>query len=91
MSSPTFCDQLQASGAVRLANPARAILDAHTFNAILTNNVSGNAVDYCSLATFTTPVDIRSLVTGPLVAGDLDALAALRAPLVGLVRRALER
>jgi predicted dienelactone hydrolase len=59
----TFCDQFQASGAIVKSNP-RAILDAHTFNAILTNNASGNAVDYCSLATFTTPVDIRSLVTG---------------------------
>jgi AcrR family transcriptional regulator len=32
---------------------------------------------------------ISSLVTGPLVAGDLDALVALRRPLVDLVRRAV--
>ena len=43
-------------------NPTRAILDAHTFTALLTNNVSGNAVDYCTFATFTSPVDIRPLV-----------------------------
>ena len=58
----TFCDQLQASGAITQANPTRAILDAHTFTAVLTNNASGNAVDYCTFATFTSPVDIRPLV-----------------------------
>ena len=58
----TFCDQLQASGAITQANPTRAILDAHTFTAVLTNNVSGNAADYCTFATFTSPVDIRPLV-----------------------------
>jgi dienelactone hydrolase len=59
----TFCDQLQASGAIVKANP-RAILDAHTFTALVTNNNSGHAVDYCPLSAFTTPVDIRSLITG---------------------------
>jgi predicted dienelactone hydrolase len=64
----TFCDQLQASGAIvkgpnGAPNP-RAILDAHTFNAIRTNANSGNAVDYCPLSAFTTPVDIRPLITG---------------------------
>jgi hypothetical protein len=59
----TFCDQLQASGAVVKAVGSRAILDAHTFNALVTNNNSGNAVDYCPLSAFTTPVDIRPLIT----------------------------
>jgi predicted dienelactone hydrolase len=64
----TFCDQLQASGAIvkgtdGLPN-SRAILDAHTFNTIRTNANSGNAVDYCPLSVFTTPVDIRPLITG---------------------------
>ena len=51
----TFCDQLQASGAVVKAGGSRAILDAHTFNALVTNMNSGNAVDYCPLTAFTTP------------------------------------
>jgi predicted dienelactone hydrolase len=59
----TFCDQLQASGAIVKSN-ARAILDAHTFNAIRTNAVSGSAVDYCPLSAFTTPTDIQPLITG---------------------------
>ena len=63
----TFCAQLQASGAIvktpgNTVNP-RAILDAHTFSAIRTNANSGSAVDYCPLSAFTTPVDIRPLIT----------------------------
>jgi hypothetical protein len=44
------------------AKPRAVLLVAHTFNAVLTNNLSGNAVDYCTFATFTSPVGIRSLV-----------------------------
>ncbi len=69
----TYCDQMQASGAVfdenadgvvdeaELAN-TRVILDRHTIAGILSHPTSGKAVEYCSLTTFTSPIDIRPLV-----------------------------
>ncbi|HEX6020427.1 MAG TPA: hypothetical protein VFZ00_00435 [Solirubrobacter sp.] len=53
-----YCHELQAAGAIAQANP-RAILDQHTFAGILNSPSSGRAIDYCSFANFTTPVDIR--------------------------------
>jgi hypothetical protein len=57
----TYCDQVQASGAIAQADPD-AILDRHTTAGILTSPTSGRAVEYCSFATFTNPTDIRPLV-----------------------------
>jgi predicted dienelactone hydrolase len=74
----TYCDQAQAAGATADADgngrvddaeaalasdpmtPAR--LDRHTLIGILTSPLSGNAVQYCSPETFTSPIDIRPLV-----------------------------
>jgi predicted dienelactone hydrolase len=60
----TYCAQMQAAGAIAHAN-TRAILDNHTVDRIVKPNMtrSGIATDYCSLASFTNPVDIRPLVT----------------------------
>jgi len=78
----TFCDQTQATGAIAQreltggtppANP-RAIFETNAVTGLLTNVVSGRAMDYCSLSTFTAPVDIRPLVrsvTGFCVTSDL--------------------
>jgi predicted dienelactone hydrolase len=57
----TYCDQMQASGAIAQANP-NAILDRHTIQGILNHPTSGRAMDYCSFASFTEPTDIRPLV-----------------------------
>jgi hypothetical protein len=56
-----LCAQTQSSGAIAAANP-RAILDLQTVNTILTFQNSGVAMDYCGIATFTSPTDITSLV-----------------------------
>jgi hypothetical protein len=75
----TFCDQTQAAGAIAwppgatAPNP-RAIFETNAITGLLINSVSGRAMDYCSLATFTAPVDIRPLVrslTGFCVTGEL--------------------
>jgi predicted dienelactone hydrolase len=58
----TYCAQMQAAGAVA-GNP-RAILDKYTFDQILTSPVPERATQYCSLASFTNPVDITPLVRG---------------------------
>jgi len=68
----TYCAQMQAAGAVAqvrlpdgtIATNPRAILDKHTVDRIVEPNTtkSGVATDYCSLASFTTPVDITPLV-----------------------------
>ena len=57
----TYCDQAQAAGTIAQDN-ARAILDTHTLQGILTHPTSGKAVEYCSVAAFRNPIDIRPLV-----------------------------
>ncbi len=57
-----FCPEMQASAAIVMANPTRAILDRHTLTGILTSPVNGNAVDICGFGYFSNPVDIRPLV-----------------------------
>lgn len=57
----TYCDQVQAAGAIAQRH-ADAILDLHTASGIVTHPSSGWATQYCSLATFTEPADIRPLV-----------------------------
>lgn len=61
----SFCDQMQASGAATLANPVRGILDRHTLNNTLAlgNPRNGSTLDYCTHGYFTSPVDIRALVS----------------------------
>ena len=70
----TYCAQMQAAGAVAREEPPaivnpRAILDKHTVDRIVvapafeTEAKSGVATDYCSLAAFTEPVDIKVLVS----------------------------
>jgi predicted dienelactone hydrolase len=84
----TFCDQTQATGAIAQTyadhpeppalNPIfeRNAFSGYpnpTISGFLVNAVSGRAVDYCSTATFTVPVDIRPLVrslTGFCVTGE---------------------
>ena len=61
-----FCPELQASGSVVLADPTRAILDRHTLTGIVNSPVNGSAVDICGFDYFTTPVDVRSLITFPV-------------------------
>jgi predicted dienelactone hydrolase len=75
----TYCAQMQAAGAAARANPG-AILDAHTVTGIVIAPISGVAMDYCSLASFTNP-DIRPLVTS-LTGFDF---AAREVPLTGLL------
>jgi predicted dienelactone hydrolase len=60
----TYCDQAQSAGALAQSDP-NAILDRHTFELTVLappTGSSGRAVEYCSFATFTEPVDIRPLV-----------------------------
>jgi predicted dienelactone hydrolase len=59
----TYCAQMQAAGAIAKENQ-NAILDSHTVTGIVRDprGTSGVAMDYCSLASFTNPVDIRGLV-----------------------------
>jgi hypothetical protein len=57
----TYCDQVQAAGDIAQRDP-NAILDLHTASGIVTHPSSGWATQYCSLATFTEPADIRPLV-----------------------------
>ena len=68
----TFCDQFQAVGAIA-RNPVDgkvdpdAIFEAGALNMLnayqfLTQTISGRVMDYCSLDTFRSPVDISSLV-----------------------------
>jgi predicted dienelactone hydrolase len=57
----TYCAELQAAGAIAQAD-SQAVLDAHTAKGIVTSPMSGKATEYCPLATFTTPTDIRPLV-----------------------------
>jgi predicted dienelactone hydrolase len=67
----TYCDQTQAAGAIAQAAPSnalgqpRAIFDLHTVRGTVapTPATSGRAIDYCPFSTFTTPTDIRPLVT----------------------------
>jgi predicted dienelactone hydrolase len=69
----TYCDQVQAAGANDLAqaNP----LDLQTVTQIVApgggSGLSGNAMEFCNLKTFTKPVDIRPLVTS-LTGFDFD-------------------
>jgi predicted dienelactone hydrolase len=74
-----YCPELQAAGAIAQASP-RAILDAHTFAGIVNSPLSGRAVDYCSFASFTSPVDIRPLAA---TAG-FPNITATSVPLTGL-------
>jgi hypothetical protein len=61
--SSSFCDQMQASGAATLANPVRGILDRHTLTNMIGNVQNGSTLDYCTHDYFTSPVDIRALVS----------------------------
>jgi predicted dienelactone hydrolase len=61
--SSSFCDQMQASGAATLANPVRGILDRHTLTNMIGNAQNGSTLDYCTHDSFTSPVDIRALVS----------------------------
>ncbi len=79
----TFCDQVQAAGAVINPPNPRAILDAHTFNAVVTNNVSGRAVDYCTYSTFTSPEDITALVNAATLPAGFT-ITAQNVPTTGL-------
>ena len=71
----TYCDQLQAAGDSADTNHdgridggelsywmTHAILDRQTLAGIVTASPSGTAMQYCSSASFTTPVDIGPLV-----------------------------
>jgi predicted dienelactone hydrolase len=59
----TLCDQMQSSGAIAQAND-RAILDRETASNVMGSGpIFGLAVDHCGFGSFTTPVDIRPLVT----------------------------
>jgi hypothetical protein len=61
--SSSFCEQMQASGAATLANPVRGILDRHTLTNVIGNAQNGSTLDYCTYGSFTSPVDIRALVS----------------------------
>ena len=59
----SFCDQMQASGAVTLANPVRGILDRQTLTNTIGTAINGGTLDYCTYDSFTSPVDITALVS----------------------------
>jgi hypothetical protein len=61
----TYCAQTQSAGALAQADP-NAILDRHTFELTALAppaGASGKAVYYCAPSFFTSPVDIRPLLT----------------------------
>ena len=51
--------------AERCSSNLRPILDRHTFGGIHAFPLSGLPVQYCSFAGFTSPTDVRALVTSP--------------------------
>jgi hypothetical protein len=57
----TYCDQAQAAGAIATADPARR-LDEHTFRLMATHATSGQIQDFCPYSTFTSPVDVTTLL-----------------------------
>jgi predicted dienelactone hydrolase len=59
----TYCDQVLAAGTIAKAD-AKAILDKHTFDRIVTSPNSGWAPDYCSFASFAGITDIVNTATG---------------------------
>ena len=62
-----LCAQTQSSGVIATANPTTAILDYRTVQTLVSialTPISGVAMDYCDVSTFTTPQPgIESLVT----------------------------
>jgi predicted dienelactone hydrolase len=56
----TYCAQMQSAAGFAWAN-SRAVLDRHTVKGIVAAPISGEAMDYCSSASF--PPEIRPLVT----------------------------
>jgi predicted dienelactone hydrolase len=64
--SSGFCSQMQASGAIVQANPTRAILDLQTLTGLINPlpvGTLGSTLDYCAYESFTSPVDIRPVVS----------------------------
>jgi predicted dienelactone hydrolase len=57
-----MCNEMQASAAVVQANPTRAVLDRQTLTGLITN-ANGSTLDYCGYQSFTSPVDIRPIVS----------------------------
>lgn len=57
-----FCAQLQSAGGIALGN-SRAILDLHTASRILIGGINGSGGDVCNFDYFTTPIDIRPVVS----------------------------
>jgi predicted dienelactone hydrolase len=66
----TYCDQVQAAGAIAARNP-RALLDRHTFDGIATPIPAGAAAEFCAIEAFTEPHDITDLVE-PLAGFEID-------------------
>jgi predicted dienelactone hydrolase len=79
------CAQMQATGAIAMANP-RAIGEQLYFENIILSGNSGTPIDFCLFDSFVNPVDIRPLVktmtgidvTPDNVPRDLDTVAAMR-------------
>jgi len=83
--STNRCAQMQATGAIVMANP-RAIGEQLAFENIILSPNSGTPIDYCLFDSFVNPVDIRPLVgamtgidvTPNNVPRDLDTVTAMR-------------
>lgn len=79
------CAQMQATGAIVMANP-RAIGEQLYFDNIILSGVSGTPLDFCLFDSFVNPVDIRPLVgaktgvdvTPTNVPVELDTVTAMR-------------
>ena len=56
------CAQMQAAGAIRTGNP-RAFLEESRLSTMLSGLIAGTAYTFCEYPHFTTPVDIRAIVT----------------------------
>jgi len=61
----TYCEQMQSAAAIYQAN-SRALLDFHTASRILkippNGNPSGVGMNYCGYESFSSPVDVRTIV-----------------------------
>jgi len=79
------CAQMQATGAIVMANP-RAIGEQLYFENIILSGISGTPIDFCLFDSFVNPVDIRPLVmaktgidvTPNNVPVELDTVSAMR-------------
>ena len=94
----TYCAQLQSAAGIAINNP-RAVLDAYSVPLIAASapgGISGKASNYCAAGTFTSPVDIRTLIAAtpgaeyPPTIGGTSVCTLTSVPCTGLETEAVK-